>query len=164
TPNLIAGTDTDGNPTEPTLDLYLPPPELTPTDGSSTPVRGRTAALIPPAGGDTHLSPTHHSPAHPKSFNTHRIAPFRLRHPLPPNTPHPRPPAPLPRQRHQRPYRPRPELHRLLRSPPQRRRRRRNAHPRNRPPRLRHGRHPQRRRNQILARTSRPLDDPPQTP
>src|ERR1043165_9559071 len=49
TPNVVDGPDADGNPTEPTLDLYVPPAEKAPSGGFAS-------VVILPGGGYTNLS------------------------------------------------------------------------------------------------------------
>ncbi len=70
TPSVVAGQDADANPTEPTIDLYLPP-----ADKASG-----AAVLVLPGGGYTNLSMVNEGSAEAKFFNEHNIAAFVLRY------------------------------------------------------------------------------------
>jgi acetyl esterase/lipase len=70
TPNVVPGTETDANPTEPTLDIYLPP-----NDKSTG-----TAVLICPGGGYSNLALDHEGSAVAKFYQSHNIAAFILRY------------------------------------------------------------------------------------
>jgi acetyl esterase/lipase len=70
TPNVVAGADTDINPTEPTLDLYTVPAEK--ANGA--------AILICPGGGYSGLAMDHEGAAVAKFYNAHNIAAFVLRY------------------------------------------------------------------------------------
>ena len=70
TPNVVAGADTDVNPTEPTIDLYLPAAEKATGAG----------VLILPGGGYTNLSMTNEGSAEAKFFLAHNVAAFLLRY------------------------------------------------------------------------------------
>jgi acetyl esterase/lipase len=70
TPNVVAGADADANPTEPTIDIYLPPADKA----------VGTAVLVLPGGGYTNLSMVNEGSAEAKFFNEHNIAAFVLRY------------------------------------------------------------------------------------
>jgi acetyl esterase/lipase len=70
TPNVVAGNDTDVNPTEPTIDLYMPPADK--ATGA--------AILILPGGGYSNLSMTNEGSAEAKFFLSHNVAAFVLRY------------------------------------------------------------------------------------
>ena len=69
-PNIVAGNDTDVNPTEPTIDLYLPPADKATGAG----------ILILPGGGYSNLSMTNEGSAEAKFFLSHNVAAFVLRY------------------------------------------------------------------------------------
>ena len=70
TPNVVAGADTDVNPTEPTIDLYVPAGEKATGAG----------VLILPGGGYTNLSMVNEGSAEAKFFLSHNVAAFVLRY------------------------------------------------------------------------------------
>jgi acetyl esterase/lipase len=70
TPDIVAGHDTDTDPTEPTLDIYLPPP------GTAT----GAAMIVLPGGSYTHLSTTREGADVARMLNRHGVAAFVLRY------------------------------------------------------------------------------------
>ncbi len=68
TPGVVEGKDTDTDPTEPTLDIYLAP------DPSGT------AMLVLPGGGYTHLATGHEGKDVATFLNAHHITAFVLRY------------------------------------------------------------------------------------
>ena len=80
-PGVIEGEDKDNDPTEPTIDIYLPP------EGKST----GTAVVVLPGGGYGNLAMDHEGKQIGEFFNSHGIAAFvtryrhapRYRHPIP---------------------------------------------------------------------------------
>jgi acetyl esterase/lipase len=70
TPDVVAGKDTDTDPTEPTLDIYLP------DAGTET----GAAMIIFPGGSYTHLSTTREGSDVAKLLVQHQIAAFVLRY------------------------------------------------------------------------------------
>ncbi|HEY4328852.1 MAG TPA: alpha/beta hydrolase [Phycisphaerae bacterium] len=70
TPGVVAGADADANPTEPTIDVYLPPPEKA----------TGTAVMIFPGGGYTNLSMTNEGSDEAKFFLSHDVAAFVVRY------------------------------------------------------------------------------------
>jgi acetyl esterase/lipase len=73
TPNVVAGAETDANPTEPTIDLYIPP-----VDKSAT--AGVAAILICPGGGYSNLAMDHEGSAVGQFYQSHNVAAFVLRY------------------------------------------------------------------------------------
>lgn len=73
TPNVVAGADSDGNPTEPTLDLYLPPADKAPPGGFG-------AVVILPGGGYTNLATDHEGRQEGHFFQDHNITGFVVRY------------------------------------------------------------------------------------
>jgi acetyl esterase/lipase len=70
TPNVVAGTDSESDPTEPTLDLYLPAADRATGAG----------VLILPGGGYSMLTLPGEGPAPAAFFFSHNIAAFVLRY------------------------------------------------------------------------------------
>jgi acetyl esterase/lipase len=70
TPNVVAGTDTEMNPTEPTLDLYIPDADK--ATGA--------CVLVLPGGGYQMLTVPGEGPAPAKFFLSHNVAAFVLRY------------------------------------------------------------------------------------
>lgn len=70
TPGIVAGPDADANPSEPTLDIYLPP-----ADKATT-----CAVVILPGGGYTNLSMVNEGSSEAKWLIANNIAAFVLRY------------------------------------------------------------------------------------
>jgi acetyl esterase/lipase len=70
TPGVVAGNDTDTDPTEPTMDIYLP----------SGPNATATGMVVFPGGGYTHLSTVHEGSEIAHMLNAHQIAAFVVRY------------------------------------------------------------------------------------
>lgn len=70
TPNVVAGRDTESDPTEPTLDLYIP------EAGKAT----GAGVLLMPGGGYQSLTVPGEGPAPAKFFLSHNVAAFVLRY------------------------------------------------------------------------------------
>jgi acetyl esterase/lipase len=73
TPSVIDGPETDANPTEPTLDIYLPANDKAPAGGFS-------AVLILPGGGYTGLATDHEGQQEANFFKDNNVAGFVLRY------------------------------------------------------------------------------------
>jgi len=73
-PGIVAGPDSDTDPTEPTMDIYLPPPATA----------SGAAMVIFPGGGYTHLSTVREGSDVAKMLVSHNVAAFvvRYRHAL----------------------------------------------------------------------------------
>jgi acetyl esterase/lipase len=69
-PNVVAGPDTDENPLEPTIDLYLPPADQ--ATGA--------AVLVLPGGGYSNLAMGHEGAQVGQFFLAHNVAAFVLRY------------------------------------------------------------------------------------
>jgi len=69
-PGVVAGRDADADPTEPTLDIYLPP------DAQAT----GAAMIVAPGGSYTHLSMIREGSDVAHMLNSHGIAAFVLRY------------------------------------------------------------------------------------
>ncbi|MGA2233190.1 MAG: alpha/beta hydrolase [Tepidisphaeraceae bacterium] len=69
TPGIVEGKDTDTDPTEPTLDIYLPPSGAT-----------GAAVIVFPGGGYTHLSTIREGSDVAKVLVSHNIAAFVVRY------------------------------------------------------------------------------------
>jgi acetyl esterase/lipase len=88
-PGVVAGEDKDGDPTEPTIDVYLP--QRDPADTKPIP-----AVVILPGGGYMNLATGHEGRDVARMFNRHGIAGFvvryrhapRYHHPIPMNDAH----------------------------------------------------------------------------
>jgi acetyl esterase/lipase len=80
TPGVVAGPDTDTDPTEPTMDIYLPP-------GGGT----GAAVIVFPGGGYTHLSTIREGSDVAKVLVSHNIAAFVVRYRHAPRYSHPTP-------------------------------------------------------------------------
>lgn len=70
TPAVVTGPDADANPTEPTIDIYLPPADKA----------VGTAVLVLPGGGYTNLSMVNEGSSEAKFLVEHNIAAFVLRY------------------------------------------------------------------------------------
>jgi acetyl esterase/lipase len=70
TPGVVAGKDTDTDPTEPTMDIYLPA-----SGGGAT-----AGIMVLPGGGYTHLSTVREGSDVAKVFVSHGIAAFVVRY------------------------------------------------------------------------------------
>jgi acetyl esterase/lipase len=70
TPNIVPGPETEENPTEPTLDLYLPPADQ--ATGA--------AVLVLPGGGYSNLAMGHEGAQVGQFFQSHHVAGFVLRY------------------------------------------------------------------------------------
>ena len=70
TPNVVAGRDTESDPTEPTLDLYIP------EAGKAT----GAGVLLMPGGGYQSLTVPGEGPAPARFFLSHNVAAFVLRY------------------------------------------------------------------------------------
>jgi acetyl esterase/lipase len=70
TPDLVDGTETELDPTEPTLDIYLPEP------GKAT----GAGVLVLPGGGYQMLTVPGEGPAPARFFRSHNVAAFVLRY------------------------------------------------------------------------------------
>jgi acetyl esterase/lipase len=81
TPGIVAGDDADANPTEPTIDAYLPAP------GKAT----QAAVVILPGGGYTHLSTVREGSEVAAMFVSHNITAFVVRYRLSPRYHYPTP-------------------------------------------------------------------------
>jgi len=80
-PSIIAGADTDSDPTEPTVDIYLAPKDKA----------TGTAVVVLPGGGYGHLAMDHEGKQIAEFFNSHGVSAFvtryrhakRYQHPVP---------------------------------------------------------------------------------
>lgn len=70
TPGVVAGTDSDTDPTEPTMDIYLPP------TGSAS----GAGIMVLPGGGYTHLSTVKEGSDVARVFVSHKMAAFVVRY------------------------------------------------------------------------------------